>query len=296
MKPWFYWFVYILSIALLYFLGKRYKDTHESNYVIKIIGYYLLGLFRLSINALHLPIGFIVFLVFLNRSKKNTYAKRYAAVIGVATFLLTIIPSVYITNVVHGRDRYMDFKNQTIYEIEMTYMWEQVTDILGVTQYSPEQMYLSKLDIAFNNTDGQITSMFFEAFVMHEDTERITGNLLSGRGEVVLQKTRLDHNNIGERPFGANKFFDWFDNVDFTFLKENNPGQSYNILYDAAMMKLEVERDLILTYNESDFEPYTGELPVRDFITFFAMKPTSADGMESATVRYILITNEKDLQ
>lgn len=79
--------VYIgfIIIGLIYLIRKK-SDT-EAYFSLKMIGYYILGAFAFNINQIALPLGFLIYLLFL-RPKLNIQIKRQAALLGLIVFIV----------------------------------------------------------------------------------------------------------------------------------------------------------------------------------------------------------------
>lgn len=79
--------VYIVLVVggLLYLIKK--KSDSEAYFPLKIIGYYILGVFAFKFNGIALPLGFIIYLLFF-RPKLNTPIKRQAAIFGFIIFII----------------------------------------------------------------------------------------------------------------------------------------------------------------------------------------------------------------
>ncbi|MFS0864848.1 hypothetical protein [Fredinandcohnia sp. 179-A 10B2 NHS] len=71
--------------SFLYLVLK--KEEAESFSALKIIGYFILGSFTFNINQISLPLGFVVYLLFL-RPTINVDVKRLAAIFGFLAFIL----------------------------------------------------------------------------------------------------------------------------------------------------------------------------------------------------------------
>jgi len=79
------WIVFVAAgIIVLY----RSRDADEPWLALKLIGYYVLGAFYIRLNALALPVGFVVGMLLLLAPKTNRGAKRGAVVLGLALMLL----------------------------------------------------------------------------------------------------------------------------------------------------------------------------------------------------------------
>ncbi|WP_270180985.1 hypothetical protein [Alkalihalobacillus sp. CinArs1] len=69
----------------------RKAEEPEPYLLPKIVGLVLLGEFRLEIGSVILPIGFIIFLLFMRTLKTNAKAKRGAAFFGLLVFCLSLL-------------------------------------------------------------------------------------------------------------------------------------------------------------------------------------------------------------
>lgn len=76
----------VLVVGGLLYLSKKKRDS-EAKFPLKIIGYYILGVFAFKFNEIALPLGFIVYLLFF-RPKVNADIKRQAATFGLIIFIL----------------------------------------------------------------------------------------------------------------------------------------------------------------------------------------------------------------
>lgn len=118
------------------FIVVKMKNDDEPYYALKIIGYYLFGYFRLSLNRLHIPLGFIIFLLFLRNPGKNQRAKRYAASLGLLAFIVSLmIPA--IVESYYERPRYIEaITTNNIYELNFQNHWKEVAETLGLDEHS----------------------------------------------------------------------------------------------------------------------------------------------------------------
>ncbi|MEY8748380.1 hypothetical protein AB9M62_55860 [Bacillales bacterium AN1005] len=76
----------VLVVGGLLYLIKKKRDT-EAKFPLKIIGYYILGVFAFKFNGIALPLGFIIYLLFF-RPKVNADIKRQAAIFGLIIFII----------------------------------------------------------------------------------------------------------------------------------------------------------------------------------------------------------------
>ncbi|MCG8498960.1 MAG: hypothetical protein MJB12_00940 [Firmicutes bacterium] len=86
--------LWIIVIALgLIYIYKNYKVDEEDMLGLKLVGYYLLGAFRLNLGALPIPLGFIIYLIAF-RPTLNTNAKKYSAYLGIAAFIVGVLSNI----------------------------------------------------------------------------------------------------------------------------------------------------------------------------------------------------------
>ena len=84
------WILTVIIIIVVSYIAITMKESEEEYYILKIIGYYLLATFRLSLNSLHLPLGFLIWLIFLKNPPLNKKPKTFVALVGLAMFLLSL--------------------------------------------------------------------------------------------------------------------------------------------------------------------------------------------------------------
>ncbi|TYP79110.1 hypothetical protein [Paenibacillus methanolicus] len=76
----------ILLILLVLYVLYTKRETNEEMLGLKLLGYYILGAFSITINGLALPVGFA--LSFFLRPKFNAGIKRGASVFGLIMLIL----------------------------------------------------------------------------------------------------------------------------------------------------------------------------------------------------------------
>jgi hypothetical protein len=76
----------ILLLALLVIFLYKNRDVDEQGLILKLLGYYTLGIFNLTINGILIPLGFIISLFM--KPFENKKVKRVATVIGLLVMLI----------------------------------------------------------------------------------------------------------------------------------------------------------------------------------------------------------------
>ena len=76
----------LLLLALLVFTLNKKREVDEEGLPLKLIGYYTLGLFNLTLNGIVIPLGFIISLFM--KPATNSDVKRIAAATGLIVMLI----------------------------------------------------------------------------------------------------------------------------------------------------------------------------------------------------------------
>ncbi|MEH7883851.1 hypothetical protein V7654_05955 [Bacillus sp. JJ1609] len=76
----------LLLLALLVFILNKKREVDEEGLPLKLVGYYTLGLFNLTLNGIVIPLGFIISLFM--KPATNREVKRIAAVTGLIVMLI----------------------------------------------------------------------------------------------------------------------------------------------------------------------------------------------------------------
>ncbi|MEH7120697.1 hypothetical protein V7128_25300 [Neobacillus vireti] len=142
----------ILLVSLLFLVRK--KEETESYFLLKIIGYFVIGSFAFNINQLSLPLGFVVNLMFF-RPKLNGHVKRIAAFMGVLAFILIqwILP--YAINQWEGRPQFIEHDLGSVYKVNFQDEYERITQKLKLENNS---LRLEDFEVDYVE-DGRMTDL-----------------------------------------------------------------------------------------------------------------------------------------
>lgn len=141
----------IVIIALL-FIYRKYKEEDEDLLGFKVIGYYLLGAFRLNINNLALPVGFIIYFSFF-KPKTNSIVKKYSAVLGLIVFFIGILKP-FVSDIILERTRDVMISSTNVYDINFKNDYNLIKKKLKI-EGNPK---LEDFEIEFRK-DGEIESL-----------------------------------------------------------------------------------------------------------------------------------------
>lgn len=116
----------VVGIILLY----RKAEEDEPYLMLKIIGFTVLGCFRLELGEVVLPLGFAVYIVFFRNSNVNRVVKKQAAYFGLIIFFLSLLLP-FIATTIYEWPRHIAVQNTNFYEGSMVEEWENIHTTLG---------------------------------------------------------------------------------------------------------------------------------------------------------------------
>ncbi|OEF96132.1 hypothetical protein [Desulfuribacillus alkaliarsenatis] len=149
------WIITLLIIitGLSYIYLKSEKD--ESNIILKLIGYSLLGAFSFIFNGLPIPLGFLIFLLFL-KPKVDRVAKTRAVYLGLLVFLIGII-SPLISNYYSERPVEVVTSSSNIYMLDIKEDWKNIKKEIGY----PRDWKIDYFRVNYNE-DGEIRDFRYD--------------------------------------------------------------------------------------------------------------------------------------
>lgn len=283
----FNWIFPLLLIAGIIFIIVKMKDDEESYYALKVIGYYILGSFRFSFNTIHMPLGFIIFLLALRSPEKNQKGKRYAAVLGLISFALAlIVPAVGESY--YERTRYAEFTTSNVYEFDFQSHWQEVAKTLELDKMDMGTARIEDLDIDYEE-DGELKRLSYEV------TWKEEGRLSHARVHFDERKKKFRVRAVKieewlqyQRLISVEKLFEKLDQIN---IKNLTPKGSfvYYCLSIGEWGSFRVGDGKKFTIEENKIIPFTGELPVKcNFIVIFGMKQIGEHSYSSADDHYYL--------
>ncbi|KGX85226.1 hypothetical protein [Pontibacillus marinus] len=81
--------IYILIPIVALIVIRKRNAVSEQNFLFKWIGYYVLGAFSFAFNEIVIPLGFLIYLLYLRpKSKENGALKGTAAMLGLTFFFV----------------------------------------------------------------------------------------------------------------------------------------------------------------------------------------------------------------
>lgn len=235
--------LWILAIVVLFFI-KYYKqkeeEEHEEYLVLKMIGYYMLGLFTFNLNGfiaipIVIPVGFIVYYTtMMEKEKRNTVLKHKCAVLGFLMIWLGILNGIIYQS--------LEYRTQTIKEYtgqidELEEVWTSVEKRLKL--HGDSQVMDFRMDY---DTEKNIQSMTLRFTNSSQDGKLFTlnGNF-EGKLTVDVSKYITNDEFISMYPnyyysVNVDELIKLVSNLEFKKSPSENGKiiSSYYITYDAS--------------------------------------------------------------
>ena len=282
------WGMFVFIIWYLINLYNK-KEEVEKYLGFKLIGFYILGIFTFNFNfnfnyiKLVLPIGFIIYLLFMkNKERKNNIIKKKATVFGFIILCLGVINSI-IYNKVEYRDRVIPMES-----ISMDYLKDNYK-ILKKELGIDNQAFIEKLDLDYDKNKIKMLSYTVKD-INNNKYYYISNNNKSYN--VYISKI-YDYNeedmlvfNPMEYNIDIEQFLDIINNVKF---KEDKDADYYTILYRNDLMSYEEVGNLYtIDFNDYSTKKLESEYPIYDAAQFSQMgmkrlSKGSWEGMKSYT-------------
>ncbi|HEY8362898.1 MAG TPA: hypothetical protein VIK77_08445 [Tissierellaceae bacterium] len=281
------WTTTLLFIVGVIIIAIKMKDDDEPYYALKIVGYYLLGGFRLFFNKLYIPIGFVIFLLFLRNPGKNQRAKRYAASLGLLAFIVSLmIPA--IVESYYERPRYVEAITTNIYELNFQNHWKEVAETLGLDEHSIRTARVENLKIDYEK-DGGLKELRYEV-IWKEGGQFMHAQIYLHEGErkFEIRVTKVDQWLQYDRLINAERLFEKLDQINIKDLTPEGEFLYYGFVF-GGWDNFAIKDGEIFIIENSKIMPYTGELPVKGYwMTTFGIKQTGEDSYSSTDHYYYL--------
>lgn len=253
-------FLTILAIILLIFFYRKRKED-ESNLGFKILGYYLLGAFSFTINGFTLPLGFLIFLLFV-RPNQNVKTKQRVVYLGLAVFLLQlIIPTV--EEYFYERPRQVSSSSDNLYNIDFTGDWNTIRHRMQIDSNARLENFHTEYQ-----QNGQIKYLNYD-LVSHGEDSFIYYNVVFS---TETKAYTIRRHKVGDqwmqfdRSVLANRFFEVLDLVQVRQLLPKHSYQEMALNSDGDLISYAVEDRKKYLIQENQLKEITNdELPIKGF-------------------------------
>ncbi|MGG1662091.1 hypothetical protein [Brevibacillus sp. NRS-1366] len=197
----------LVSIVLLVFIYKR-REENESNLGFKIVGYCLLGGFTFVMNDFPIPLGFLMFVLFV-RPTTNVKTKHNAVFLGLACFILQlIIPAV--DEYVYERPREVAGVTTNIFQVDFIKDWFTIQEHMKIDPNAR----LEKFRVEYR-PDGQISRLSYNVVGQSKDGFIYYDIRFSSETkEYAIQRHKVGDQWLQyDRSIDATRFFEVLDQV-----------------------------------------------------------------------------------
>lgn len=220
--------IMILYIALpliaLIILYNRHT-IQEDHFMLKWLGYYILGAFFLKINQFMIPLGFLIYLLFLRGPKQNKSLKRNASLLGLL-FFVVLFTTPFIEQKWFERTHEIQIEVDNLYEFSFQEVGEKIAQEFDI---SPNNMKLNSFEIEYES-DGKISGMEFEMvdqlnqqFILYKMKYHPNDQMFR------IKRSRMDSWLQYNRLMNASSYFESLDSFSIEKLTEKYNFSSYQL-------------------------------------------------------------------
>ena len=114
-----------LIVLALFYLYRR-RTIQEERLGVKLLGYFLLGGFTFAINAVKLPLGFAVYMLFIRKPGPNAQIKEKAALLGLLVYFSQLLAPAF-AGMVNWQPGDMTIRNVSVESVGIDGVWRTVT-------------------------------------------------------------------------------------------------------------------------------------------------------------------------
>lgn len=285
MLNWITTFLFIVGVILIIV---KMMDDEEPYHALKIIGYYLIGTFRFTFNRIHIPLGFIIFLLFLRSPEKKQRGKRYAAGLGLLAFVVAlVIPA--ITESYYKRTRYVEPITTNIYELNFQNHWKKVAETLELDEYSMKTTRAEGLKIDYEK-DGKLKRLRYEVTWREEGQFRhATVYFHEGQKKLTVRATKVDQWLQYDRLMSIERLFEKLDQINIKDLTPQGEFSYYGFIFSGEWTNFAIKDGETFIIEDNKIIPYAGELPIEGYwMNTFGMKQTGERSNVSTDGHYYL--------
>ncbi|MGD6834949.1 hypothetical protein ACQCT5_22865 [Sutcliffiella halmapala] len=265
--------IYTVILITSFFLLVWKKNDEESYFLLKIIGYFILGSFAFNFNQFSLPLGFIVYLLFF-RPTLNIDVKRMATVFGVLAFILVhwILP--FAIHEWDSRLKFIEHELGSVYTMNFQEEYELLKQELRLENHN---IKLEDFEVDYVK-NGRMTDISwqlleqkgnsFNLYQIQYDFDKSRYRIKNSQLDTWLQYDRL---------IEAGLFFDNLNVLDIKDIThEKGDFSSYVIRSTGERINYAVENGTHFFVSNGEIQLLDKEqLPVEGYyISTFAMKKT----------------------
>lgn len=271
-----------LLLGSFLFLVRKKEDT-EAYFLLKIIGYFVLGSFALNFNQISIPFGFIAYLLFF-RPKLNVHVKRMATVFGVLAFMLIhwILP--YCIHKWESRPIFIEHKLGSVYTMDFH---DEYTLIKQELKLKNTNLMLEDFEVDYVK-DGRITEISWKLLEQNGDGY----NLFQIQYDFNKSRYRVMHRQLDSwlqynRLIDADRFFEILNVLNIKDITHSKGDfSSYIIKSSGERIYYQMKTPTLYIVSNEKIQLFDDkQLPVKGFyISTFAMKKTAEERDEQGNI------------
>ncbi|MBC2582435.1 hypothetical protein [Clostridium sp. DJ247] len=250
-------FILILGLIIIY----RKSDKSEDFLFMKLVSYYLLGSFRFNFNKLAIPLGFIIYLIFL-RPKLNTRSKRRATLLGLIFFIIGLsIPS--INKYLYERPKEVTVHSVSINTIDFQKDWELIKEKLEINH----DTRLEGFEINYEN-DGTIRELRYELISRKEGgLVHYFIDLLPHKEKYIIRPSKIEQLAQYDRLVTAERFFQVISFLNLEQIRPRGLYEWHGISCRGELVNYAIkENDKFIIISKNNVKKISNdELPIKSY-------------------------------
>ncbi|MDB8804377.1 hypothetical protein [Romboutsia sp. 1001216sp1] len=284
--------------TIAYLIHIYYKKEESEKYLpLKLVGFFILGAFRLEFAfnwyPIIIPAGFLLYWFLLkNKERPNSIIKKKATILGVLMLYSTILSNI-IYDVADYRDIKFDIKNISMDTLKEDY--ETIKNELGLSWETDIVNFEVKYD---NNKKIKLLDMYIE--------DKVNNKLVSigiYNGDYSVKQSKISNKGqIVENEFNTTteELLEIIDNIE---LKKYDKADIYTIKYENDLSYIENKKAYIVNssnYSTDKLYP-NSDIIKASGIMYIPMEKVSEGSWSNIDYKYYLTnyeisSNEEDYE
>ena len=271
----------LLISGLIYMFVK--SDRTEELLFPKLIGYCFLGSFRFNLNRIAIPLGFIIYMLWMH-PKQNAASKRQAVILGLVFFLIGLVAPA-VENYIYRLPIEVETQWVNIFDIDFQRDWLAIKQRLEL----PDDTRIEYFDAEFEG-DGSIRNLCYQLIARgNEGLVLYDVSLGGGKKAYRIRRTRLDQWLQYGRLVTAARFFEVLTILDIEEIKPQQDYEYYCISGhgEAVPYGITNREKFLVDGNNGDISSIGDrQLPVKCYyISVYGMAKMGETSYESRDVR-----------
>lgn len=258
--------IVVLIMGLVYIYTQ--SDKSEDLLFLKLLGYYLLGCFRFNFNKVAIPLGFLIYLLFLH-PKMNARSKSMAAVLGLVFFIGGVAQPAF-ENYLYELPIKVKAESTNLYDFDYLNDWESLSQKLQL----PDDVKLEDFYAEFE-ADGQVKELRYK-LIGQKDGSLVyyDVNLKEQNGEYMIRRTKVDQWLQYNRLVTAQRLMEVLSKLDINKLKPEGEYAWYCITSQGELIPYAIkDREKFILADSGDILTVDNEdLPITGYyISLYGM-------------------------